>query len=136
MLKIAFDIGGVLTKYPDLLRPVYLALRGGAEIEVYVLTDRIDHREALYLLQANGFPCDADRLLCADYEQHGEACKAVLLETMAIDIMIDDYPAYVSAGCPLRLLVMPDTTRPYLAERWSCETTTNMEKPGALTVKS
>ena len=136
MIKIAFDIGGVLTKYPDLLRPIYLALRDGADIDVYILTDRIEHGEALRLLHANGFPCEAEQLLCADYGRDGEACKAVLLETMEIDIMIDDFPAYVSAGCPLRLLVMPDITRPYLAENWEGGATKKTAQPYDLTVVS
>jgi len=123
MVKIAFDIGGVLSKYPDLLRPIYLALQNAPDVDVYVLTDRMEHSKSLSLLRDNGFPCEAERLLCADYTQYGEKCKAVLLRDLAIDIMIDDYPAYVSSDCPLRLLVMPDTTRPYLAESWGEEAT-------------
>ena len=118
MVKIAFDIGGVLGKYPELLRPIYMALLRSSDIEVFVLTDNMDHQKVLAILEPNGFPCDPERLLCADYGKHGEACKALLFVERGIDVMIDDYLAYVSAGCPLRLLVMPDTTRPYVAEQW------------------
>ena len=37
-MKIAFDIGGVLSKYPDTFRPIITALEAGG-IECHIITD-------------------------------------------------------------------------------------------------
>ena len=48
--KMAFDIGGVLGKYPNVFRPMVSALqKGGAE--VFVLTDMTDIKVAQEVLQ-------------------------------------------------------------------------------------
>ena len=49
-MKMAFDIGGVLGKYPNVFRPMVSALqKGGAE--VFVLTDMTDIKVAQEVLQ-------------------------------------------------------------------------------------
>jgi len=118
-VRIAFDIGGVLSKYPAILRELAHALiTGGAE--VFVITDMRDHAGTLALLEANGFGfIPADRVRCAEYGRHGEGCKAELLRELGIQIMLDDFIGYVAEpGCPIRCLVMPDASRPYYDDSW------------------
>lgn len=118
-LRVAFDIGGVISKYPDImLRMVTALLAGGAE--VHVVTDMHDHADVVRQLAANGFgDIPAERIHCADYNAHGEGCKAELLAAIGIEVFLDDFIGYVAAGgCPVRLLVMPDASKPYYADEW------------------
>lgn len=119
MKRVAFDIGGVLSKYPDLFRPLVACLISGG-VEVYVITDMRDKSKVLQTLEMNGFGMiDPDRVFTADYDTHGEGCKAVLLEDLKIDMFFDDFVGYVvEPVCPVRLLVMPDASKPYWAESW------------------
>lgn len=118
-LRVAFDIGGVISKYPEILREMSMVLlMGGAE--VYVITDMHNHAAVVHMLAANGFDFIApDRVHCADYTTHGEGCKAELLRELDIHVMLDDFVGYVAdPGCPVRCLVMPDSSRPYYADDW------------------
>ena len=119
MTRVAFDIGGVLSKFPDILRPIAQALIDGG-VDVYVITDMHDHAQVVATLRDNGFGfIPPDRVHCADYATHGEGCKAELLRELAIDMILDDHPGYVAVqGCPIRCLVMPDAERPYWHEDW------------------
>lgn len=122
-MKIAFDIGGVLSKYPDILRPLlWLIQNRGCDpayrITLFVISDMHDKEKMLAMLQVNGFGfIRPENVHSADYKAHGEACKAILCEQLGIDILVDDFPGYVSVPDkpPLRLLVMPDVERPYYA---------------------
>ena len=120
MVRIAFDIGGVLSKYPDVWRPIVdlLCFRGVDSrygIETFVISDMKPHAKAVAFCHDNGFMVPPERICCADYAQHGELCKAILCRELGIDVLIDDFPGYVATvGSPLlRLLVMPDPTIPY-----------------------
>lgn len=118
-LRVALDIGGVISKYPDVIRSFAQALvAGGAE--VYVITDMHDHAGVCATLARNEFGfIDPTRVHCADYTTHGEGCKAVLLRDLRIDVMLDDFVGYVAIpGCPVRCLVMPDATQPYWHPTW------------------
>lgn len=118
-IRVAFDIGGVLSKYPDIMRRMVVTLiSGGAE--VHVITDMLDHSEVVRQLSANGFGViPIGRVHCADYVAHGEGCKAELLTELEIDVFLDDSIGYAAAGgCPVRLLVMPDANTPYYADEW------------------
>lgn len=117
-VRIAFDIGGVLSKYADILRPIVKALQKDKAVEVHVITDMHKRAESLAMLRMNGFKIPAKRLHNADFETYGEACKAVLLVELGIDVMVDDFPAYVAEGCPLRLLALPAIHQPYYAPTW------------------
>lgn len=118
-MRIAFGIGGVISKYPDIFRVMIRALTRSRDIEVFIITDMHNRAQSLEMLEMNGFGWMVnDRVYSADFETYGEACKAVLLEQLQIDVMIDDFPAYVAAGCPVRLLALPDITRPYYADDW------------------
>lgn len=119
VVRVAFDIGGVLSKYPDLLRPIALALvAGGAE--VHIITDMPGHAVVCDLLDANGFGFIVrERVHCADYDAHGEGCKAVLLDALGIGLFLDDFVGYVAIpGGAVRCLVMPDASQPYYAPGW------------------
>ncbi len=126
-MKIAFDIGGVLSKYPDVFRPLVealLALRPfGAPPEVWVISDMKPHEKAVAFCHDNGFFVPPERVICADYATHGENCKAMLCEQLGIDILVDDFHSYVCTvgKPPVRLLVMPDPSRDYYAPEWKTD---------------
>lgn len=124
-MKIAFDIGGVLSKYPDILRPLVdvLIRHGGDDVEVFVISDMKPHAKAVAFCHDNGFEVPRDRIICADYDAHGENCKAIACEDLGIDMLIDDFPGYVAQiGSPrVRLLVMPDPSKPYYADEWQTD---------------
>lgn len=118
-LRVARDIGGVISKYPDVIRTFAQTLTAGGA-EVYVITDMHDQPAVCATLARNGFGfIDPARVHCADYATHGEGCKAVLLRDLQIDVMLDDFVGYVAIpGCPVRCLVMPDATQPYWHPTW------------------
>lgn len=125
-MKVAFDIGGVISKYPEICRGMIAALcAGGAD--VFVITDRHDRGKVLDDLRRNGIcpPVAEADVHVSDYGVHGEACKAVLLRSLAIDVLIDDHGGYVAwpwpTPAPMRLLAMPDVRRPYYAEAWETD---------------
>ena len=122
-MKIALDIGGVISKYPDEFKRLAESFLF-SQNEVFVITDMHDKAEVRQTLDMNGFGCiPDDHVYCADYTTHGELCKAVLLKELRIDILIDDFPGYVqwdsSLGpAPIRLFVAPDPFRPYWHPEW------------------
>lgn len=127
-MKIAFDVGGVLSKYPDILRPLLdlLCFRGFDPrygIETHVISDMHPREKIEAMLRLNGIDVRPENIHSADYATHGENCKAVLCEELGIDILIDDFPGYVAQiGSPrLRLLVMPDPSQPYYADEWKTD---------------
>ena len=119
-LRVAFDIGGVITKYTSQVRALMQALLAAGH-EVLVITDMHDKAEVLSMLALNdfGFVTESN-VYCADWKQYGEACKAVLCGRLSVDILYDDFIGYVSVpGKPvMRLLVMPDPYYPYWSETW------------------
>ena len=124
-LRVAFDIGGVVSKYPAEFKLMIEALnRGGAQ--VFVISDMKKEKiiETLRLNKLLGDAWDEDLIdesyvFSADYDVHGEGCKAILLEDLEIDMFFDDFIGYAAAGgCPIRLLVMPDASKPYWHEEW------------------
>ena len=111
-MKIAFDIGGVIGKYPETFIPMMRALEKGG-IEVFILTDIFDRHKAIAKLSELECTISAERVLCADFEKHGERCKAELIKEYGIDILVDDHPGYCAdSGC-LSLFVWPDPHRPF-----------------------
>ena len=115
-MKLAFDIGGVLGKYPGVFIPMISALqKGGAE--VFVITDIPEKETAQALLDKYGYSIPPKMILIADFQKHGERCKAVLIKEYGIDVIIDDHPGYCAdSGC-VSLFVWPDPSVPYEAER-------------------
>jgi len=127
MLKIAFDIGGVLSKYPDQFRILIDKLqapgRTGLEtpIEVYVISDMHDIDKMHQMLTDNGIRVDKAKVYSADYKEHGEFCKTHLCNQLQIDILIDDFIGYVAEGNFIRLLSMPNASLPYYHDTWKTD---------------
>lgn len=119
-LKISFDIGGVLSKYPDVFRPMVKALKAGGA-EVFVITDMPDHAQSVRYVQENGYDIPGDHILNADYPAHGEDCKAVLIELHGIDLHIDDFPSYCAHTSAVSLFVWPNPERPYYHETFKTD---------------
>lgn len=117
--RVAFDIGGVISKYPELRAMAECLARGGAEI--FVITDIHDRAHVLDVLAANAFGfVPSENVRTADYDRHGEGCKAEILRELEIDVFLDDFIGYVTpGGAPVRCLVMPDASRPYYHETWT-----------------
>lgn len=120
MIRVAFDIGGVLSKYPDTFRPLVAVLLASEAVEVWIISDMKPHAKAVAFCHDNGFMVPSMRVVCADYQTHGEECKAVACEQIGIDVLIDDFPGYVATfgKPPVRLLVMPDPRLDYYAAEW------------------
>src|SRR5271166_182329 len=112
MLKIGLDIGGVVSKHPSQFRELCNLLKDSCEI--FIITDMHDKDKILVMLKENGFGMiPPERVYSADYKNHGEMCKAILLRELGIDIFIDDFGGYVQwdsqlGAAPIRLLMAPD----------------------------
>ena len=133
MIKIAFDIGGVLSKYPKEFKQIIKCLHMGnldnlrfsteELVEIHIISDIKPKEKATKFVHDNGFAIPYNRIHVADYEKYGENCKAVLCEELGIDIMIDDHMGYLNepGKPPVRLLVMPDQYKPYYHDSWKTD---------------
>lgn len=119
-MRIAFDIGGTLSKWPGIFRPLVNALCASNSIEVFVISDMHDVAKMAAMVIGNGMNVDPANVYSADFNKYGECCKAVLCRELKIDMLIDDHGGYVyvPGSPPVRLLVMPDPTQPYYADDW------------------
>jgi len=108
MLKIAFDIGGVLCKYPDQFKILLQALKDSVDIKLYIITD-MNHESAILKLNEFGYLdyFEYNNIYSADYSKYDQKCKSVLCKDLGIDILIDDYIDYVYENPTIGLLVMP-----------------------------
>lgn len=118
MITIAFDVGGVLSKYPDVWRPLLEKLYTHNDIVVLIISDMHPREKIIQMLMMNNLHFHWANVYSADYATHGEMCKTVLCRQLGVDIMIDDFPGYVAVGDYVRLLVMPDPTKPYYHDAW------------------
>jgi hypothetical protein len=119
-MKIAFDVGGVLSKYPAVFRGmIEVLLAGGAD--VYIISDMHPERKIWEMLTLNGIKIGRAAVYSADFKTHGEMCKAILCESLGIDLLVDDFPGYVAHGKHVRLLVMPDPHEPYYCDSWKTD---------------
>ena len=124
-MKIAFDLGGCISKYPEQFKWLMRSLDVNS---LFIITDMHDKLEVLEMLQMNEINIPEDHVCCADYKTHGEMCKAILLKELEIDLFIDDFVGYTMwdsqlGKAPVRLLVMPDPSQPYWHKSWktNCE---------------
>lgn len=117
-MKIAFDVGGVLSKHEP-IRELYRKMLSTPGIEVYVISDMHSTTLINNMLRDNNL--SGGMIYSADYAQHGENCKAVLCERLKIDVLIDDFIGYVAKGKHVRLLVMPDPDEPYYSDDWKTD---------------
>ena len=120
-MRIAFDVGGVLSKYPHVFRPLIHALLKADDIEVHIISDMHPKEKIGLMLLANGIDMMHSRVHSADYQTHGEMCKAILCKELGIDLLIDDFPGYVAMGDHVRLLMMPHPTEPYYHDDWKTD---------------
>jgi hypothetical protein len=138
MIKVAFDVGGVLSKYPEIFRALIRKLTQGnvgQVVEVHVISDMHPKEKIIELLKLNEFIVEDDgdswpmnhhlgmiqkqNVHSADYDTHCEGSKTLLLEELGIDMFFDDFIGYLApGGAPVRLLVMPDHEKPYYADSW------------------
>ena len=121
MLRIGIDIGGCLSKQPHIFRLLIAAIGWNSErAAVYLVTDQHPEEKVRATLLLNGIDPPRGHVLVSDYDECGEECKAVVCQQHAIDILIDDHAGYLACvGEPLvRLLMMPDATRPYYHSSW------------------
>lgn len=116
-IRIAFDIGGMISKFPRHMKAMMQALAQSELFEVYVLTD-MPKEVAIKALTENNVSIEAEKLLCADWLCYGDMCKAVLAEEYCIEILIDDMPGYVAEGVLIGLLLMPRPRLPYNSLEW------------------
>jgi hypothetical protein len=121
-LKVAFDIGGVISKYPEFFIPLIKTLHASPDFEVHIITDMHVRGTTLTLLEMNdlGF-IPHERVHNSDYQAYGELCKSVVLQEQGIDMFYDDFPGYLTEGCPLRLQVLADPRRPYFHDDWKTD---------------
>jgi len=112
-MRIGFDIGGVLSKYPEVFKPLVEVLTRSSTVEVFVITDMCDHPQSVNFVQENGYNISADHILNADYSGEGELCKAKLIKKYNIDLFIDDFPGYCNNTECVNLFVWPNPFRPY-----------------------
>lgn len=121
-LRVAFDVGGVLSKFPEIFRRLLHGL--GPTVEIYVISDMSPRQAIVDALARNGLGwVPSGHIVSADYARLGETCKAEACKELEIDILIDDFMGYVSIpGAPLvRLLVMPDASLDYYATTWQTD---------------
>ena len=123
-MRIAFDIGGVLSKYPNQFRRlISRLLEPGPTFhgcDVHIITDMKDPDKVYKMLCENGFyMIPRQNVHCADYETHGEGCKAELLRDLEIDLFFDDFLGYMMLpGDTIRCLILPDPHKPYCHDDW------------------
>lgn len=116
---ISFDIGGVLTRYPDIVRSLMERLRAVPGCTIYLLTDMPASMAPQAVADTYGVyeGIHYDAILCGDWNTHGEQCKAVLIREYGIQVHFDDYPAYcVTDSDCMTLFVWPRPDKPYRAE--------------------
>lgn len=124
-MKIAFDIGGVISKYPNEFRKLITCLV--YPFELHVITDQHPKEEVIKVLYDNNFGhFQKEYIHCADYEKYGGFAKAVILKELAIDIFIDDFDGYLQWDSsfgpqPILLKVQPDAFKPYWHDDWKTE---------------
>lgn len=117
-MKIAFDIGGVLSKHEP-LRALYKRLFYSSR-DVFVISDMHPVQKIKDMMTLNGLPFN-DNVFSADYAQYGENCKERICNELGIDILIDDFIGYLAYGKHVRLLVMPDPCEPYYSDDWKTD---------------
>jgi len=124
--KIAFDIGGVLSKYPHTFRKLIQKLQSAdpgqkSSVEIFIISDMHDIDQMWQMLEMNGIHVPKTLVYSADYKNLGEYCKTYLCNQLKIDIFIDDFIGYVADGDAIRLLVMPNSREPYYHDDWKTD---------------
>lgn len=136
VLRIAFDIGGVISRYPGEMKTLMQRLINGGAY-VFLLTDMnradahaacrenklynfIGHR-GLIGSGINGAGTEDLReqyILCANWSDYGDQCKTRLMEMNKINFLIDDRPDYCAEGDYIGLVLSPRQHIPYYHNSW------------------
>lgn len=150
-MRIGFDIGGVLSKYPEKIEElIWKFCNESDEIfqespdgycqyfpafdDVFFITDQHPKEEVIDSLYLNipdiMYHFNHEHVLCADYEKYGNLAKAILIKELGLDIFIDDFDGYLqwdsSLGPqPVLLKVMPDAFKPYWSDSWKTKNNTD-----------
>ncbi len=111
MIRISFDVGGVITKYPSEFVAIIDALQKSKIIEVFILTD-MDYQATKKILIKCGLKFKLQNILNADWEKYGERCKKVLIEKHNIHVHFDDLPSYCQSSA-ISLFVWPNNDIPF-----------------------
>ena len=117
-MKIAFDIGGVISRYPKQMLEMMTALiKGGTE--VHIITD-MNQQDALTTCKENKILDIINRknIHSADWSANGDKCKTEICENIGIDILIDDRPDYCAQGNFIGLVLSPRPDTQYYAPTW------------------
>lgn len=120
IMKIGIDIGGVISKYPDLFRKLINTLNG-TDITIYIVSDMHDHTKMVHMLAINGINIPSERVISANYAEYGEHCKTKVCDELGLDVLIDDFIGYLANGKHVRLLVMPNGDEPYYHDSWKTD---------------
>lgn len=117
-MKIAFDIGGVITRYPAEMKTLMRALQAGG-IDVHIMSDiPMDTLRTLIELNDLAF-IPVSNVHSADWAADQDMCKSKMCESLGIDMLIDDRPDYCAVGNFIGLVVSPrPATTSYYAEGW------------------
>ena len=110
-MKISFDLGGVVTKYPKIFVAIIKALQKSEEIEVFILSD-MKLKKSKAILDKVGLEFSDENVFSADWERYGEECKAIIIRKEQIDLHIDDLPSYCQSSA-ISLMVWPNNQLPY-----------------------
>jgi len=127
-MKIAFDIGGLISRYPEQMTTMMRALIAGG-VEVYIITD-MNQQDALTACRENNLDfIPPERILSGDWSKCGDRCKTVLCEEHEIDIMVDDRPDYCAEGNFIGLVLSPRPQVLYYAPGWVNRSTSAIVVP-------
>jgi hypothetical protein len=116
-MKIGFDIGGTISRYPEKMKELMTILKkGGAQ--VCVITD-IPYDQACQLCLDNEIPVLASQIHSCNWSEHQDLCKTLKCEELKVDFLIDDRPDYCAVGDFIGLVLAPrPKTRPYYSDSW------------------
>lgn len=149
-MKIGFDIGGVLSKYPNEFKKLLDILRLGRydnfsrhlmyeDVDIFIITDQHPIDKVQQVLYENDLLSkheptgiftfgrfSPENIYCADYEKYGNMAKAILIKELGLDIFIDDFDGYLQWDSsfgpqPILLKVQPDAYKPYWHPDWKCD---------------
>jgi hypothetical protein len=128
-MRIGFDIGGVISKYPKEFYNFFwdYFINKDYPDEVFVITDQHPKEQVVKVLKDNGFEFIFEsNIHCCDYETYGNAAKAKLISELKLDMFIDDFDGYLQWDSsfgpqPILLKVQPDFFKPYWHDSWKCD---------------
>jgi hypothetical protein len=117
MMRVAFDIGGLISRYPDEMKTLMHALTAGG-VEVHIMTD-MNSKDAWNAVLENGLDfIPANRVHSCDWSQYGDLCKTKMMEKIGIHVLVDDRPDYCASGDFIGLVLSPRPEKGYYHKTW------------------